>query len=157
MVKLGALAWVLLVTACASRPVTAELADDRLVLPGERLNKGEYVRHYLLTTITSGEDLPFSTSHSFMLPAPRKVWVGIFARTPSIWTIAPAGIQVVERKPDFPEFIHGGCDAVNVVADAYTGETLGSWCNVDDRQSFEGAVDRIPIFIPDGSPLRETS
>lgn len=155
MAKLSALALVLLVAACAPKPISAELADERVVLPDERLNKSDYVRHYLLTTIMSDTDLPVSTSHSFLLPVSRQVWVGIFARTPSVWTTAPAGMAIVERRQDFPEFVHGGCDAVNVVVDAHTGETLGSWCNVDNRQSLNGIPRRIPIYIPDGSPLRE--
>lgn len=156
MVKLFALTLVLLVAACAPNPVTAEFADERVVLPAEGLNKSDYVRYYLLATITSDTDLPVSTSHSLLLPEPREVWVGVFARTPSIWTTAPAGMQIVDRREAFPQFVHGGCDALNVVVDAHTGDTLGSWCNVDDRQSLDGIPRRIPIYVPEGSPLRET-
>ena len=147
------LAWAL--AACAPDLAPAETVDARVHLPDPRLKKDDYVRYYLRATITSDVDLPFSTSHSFLLPAPREVWVGVYARTPSIWTTAPAGMHVVEQREDFPEFVHGGCEAVNVVVDAYTGETLGSWCNLDDRQSFDGIPRRVPTYIPDGSPLRE--
>lgn len=132
-----------------------ETVDARVHLPDARLKKEDYVRYYLLTTITSDADLPLSTLYSFSLTAPRDVWVAVYARTPSIWTTAPAGMHIVEQPQDFPQFVHGGCEAVNVVADASTGETLGSWCNVDDRPSIDGMPRRLPTYIPDGSPLQE--
>ena len=156
MAKLPALTLICALAACAANPVPAESVDDRVHLPDARLKKDDYVRYYLRATITSDADLPFTTSHSFLLPAPRDVWVAVYARTPSIWTTAPAGMTIVERRQDFPEFVHGGCEAVNVVVDAHTGETLGSWCNFDDRENFDGIPRRIPTYIPDGSPLRET-
>ena len=152
MVKLLVLVLVLMVGACAPRPLTAELVDDRVVLPSQDINKSVYVRHYLLMIIVSDEDLPFTTSHSFMLSAPREVWVGVYAQTGSFWTSAPAGLEIVSRREDFPEFVHGGCEIVNVVADAHTGETLGSWCNVDNR-SEDGPTRPIPYYIPAHSPL----
>lgn len=157
MAKLSSTLFVLAVAACAPNTVTPEIVDARAILPATGLNKGDYVRYYMLTTVANDEDLPFTTSHSFVLQEHREVWVAVYARTPSIWTAAPAGMQIVKRREDFPEFVHGGCDAVNVVVDAQTGETLGSWCNVDDRQNFDGIPRRIPTYIPDGSPLRETS
>lgn len=156
MARLPALTLILALAACAPHPVPAATVDARVRLPEERLKKDDYVRYYLRARIASDTDLPFSTSHSFLLPAPRDVWVAVYVRTPGIWTAAPAGMHIVERRQDFPEFVHGGCEAVNVVVDAHTGETLGSWCNVDDRQSFDGLPRPIPTYIPDGSPLRET-
>lgn len=156
MAKLPGLALIWALAACAPYPVPAETVDARVRLPDAGLRKDDYVRYYLRATITSDTDLPFSTSHSFLISAPRDVWVAVYARTPSIWTAAPAGIYTVERRQDFPEFVHGGCETVNVVADAHTGETLGSWCNVDDRESVDGLPRRVPTYIPDGSPLRET-
>lgn len=152
MAKLFAFALIFMVAACAPRAVTAQLVDDRVVLPSQDINKSFYVRHYLLMTIVSDEDLPFTTSHSFMLSAPRDVWVGVYARTDSFWTSGPAGLEIVSRREDFPEFVHGGCEIVNVVADAHTGETLGSWCNVDNR-SEDVAKRPIPYYIPAHSPL----
>lgn len=157
MAKLAALSFTLALAACAPNSMPAETVDARVFLPDARVKKGDYVRYYLLATITSDADLPFTTSHSFLLPAPRDVWVAVYARTPSVWTTAPAGMHIVQKRQDFPEFVHGGCDAVNVVVDAHTGQTLGSWCNVDDRENFDGIPRRIPTYIPDGSPLRETS
>ena len=157
MAKLPALTLIWALAACAPHPVPAKTVDARVRLPDARIKKGDYVRYYLLSTITSDADLPFSSSHSFLLPEPREVWVAVYARTPSIWTTAPAGMHIVEKRQDFPEFVHGGCDAVNVVVDAHTGGTLGSWCNVDDRENPDGIPRRIPTYIPDGSPLRETS
>ena len=154
MAKLSAIALALTVTACAPNALTPEIVDARVVLPDRRLNKSDYVRHYLLTTITSDADLPFTTLHSFTLPEPRVVWVGAYARTPSVWTTSPADLHVVERREQFPEFVHGGCEAVNIVADAYTGETLGSWCNVDDGPPVGGMPRRLPFYLPPHSPLR---
>lgn len=153
--KLSTLTLIWALAACAQYPVPAEAVDARFHLPDAGLKKDDYVRYYLRATITSDADLPFSTSHSFLLPEPREVWVAVYARTPSVWTTAPAGMHIVEKRQDFPEFVHGGCDAVNVVVDAHTGKTLGSWCNVDDRENFDGMPRRIPSYIPDGSPLRE--
>ncbi len=154
MAKLFALVLVLMAAACAPRPVAAELVDDRVVLPSREINKSDYVRHYLLTTIVSDEDLPFTTLHSFTLSAPRDVWVGVYARAYSPWTSSSGRLEIVERREDFPEFVHGGCEIVNVVADAHTGETLGSWCNVDNR-SEDVATRPIPYYIPAHSPLGE--
>jgi len=155
MVKLSACVLVLMVAACAPTTVTPETVDARAVLPGD-LDRRHYVRHYLLTTVASDEDLPFTTTHSFVLPEPRRVWVGAYARTPGFWTGTAPGIRVVERREEFPEFVHGGCGVVNVVADAYTGETLASWCNVDGGPPENGMPHRTPTYIPDGSPFRET-
>ena len=157
MAKRAALSFTLALAACAPNAIPAETVDARVFLPDARIKKGDYVRYYMLATITSDADLPFSTSHSFLMPEPREVWVAVYARTPSVWTTAPAGMHIVEKRQDFPEFVHGGCDAVNVVVDAHTGETLGSWCNVDDRENLDGMPRRIPTYIPDGSPLREAS
>jgi len=156
MAKLPALTLIWALAACAPYPVPAETVDAHVHLPDAGLNKDDYARYYLRATITGDTDLPFTTSHSFQIPAPRDVWVAVYARTLSIWTDGPAGIHIVERRQEFPEFVHGGCEIVNVVADAHTGETLGSWCNVDDRESADGSPLRVPNFIPDGSPLRET-
>lgn len=153
MAKLSRLALVLMVAACAPKTVTPETVDARAVLPGD-LDKRHYVRHYLLTTVASDEDLPFTTAHSFVLPASRLVWVGAYARTPSVWTDSAPGVQVVQRREKFPEFVHGGCDVVNVVADAFTGETLASWCNVDESPLENGMPRALPVYLPAHSPLQ---
>jgi hypothetical protein len=153
MAKLSGVELVLMAAACASGTVTPETVDARAVLP-DGLNKKDYVRHYLQMTVASDEDLPFTTSHSFALSEPRVVWVGAYARTPSVWTDSAPGVQVVERREQFPEFVHGGCDVVNVVSDAFTGETLASWCNVDDGPPVNGLPRALPIYLPAQSPLR---
>lgn len=153
MTKLSAAALALTIAACAPSGVTPTTVDARAVLP-DGLLKSDYVRHYLLTTITSEADLPFTTSHGFTLPKARLVWVGVYVRTPSVWTTSPAGMHVVERKEDFPEVFHGGCDVVNIVADAHSGETLGSWCNVDDGAGENGTPRPVPQHLPAHSPLR---
>ena len=133
---------------------SSEIADARAVLPDQGLSKDQYVRYYMRTTISSDEDLPFTTSLSFSLAAPRAVWLGVYVRSPSIWTRAPAGMQVVVRREHFPEYVHGGCEVVNIVADAETGETLGSWCNIDDGPTTWGRLTQVPSYFPVHSPLR---
>lgn len=152
MAKLSGIALVLMAAAYAPGAVTPETVDARAVLP-DGLDKSHYVRQYLLTTVASDEDLPFTTSHSFVLPEPRLVWVGAYARTPSVWTDSAPGIQVVERREQFPEFVQGGCEVVNVVSDAFTGETLASWCNVDDGPPVNRMPRALPIYLPAHSPL----
>jgi hypothetical protein len=154
MVPLLAMILALVVPASAGTPATSEIADARAMLPDPRLSKDQYVRYYLRATIRSDEDLPFTTSGSFSLAAPRAVWLGVYVRTPSIWTNAPAGIHVVATPSQFPEFVHGGCAVVNIVADAETGETLGSWCNIDDGPPLNGMPTPLPSYFPVHSPLR---
>lgn len=147
------LAIALVLNAPTSVGATAEVVDSRSVLPELHIRKDQYVRYFMRATIRSDEDLPFTTSGTFSLGAPRDVWLGVFVRTPSIWTKAPAGMHVVTRRDQFPEFVHGGCSVVNLVADASTGQTLGSWCNVVGGP-VHGRPATIPTFFPDRSPLR---
>lgn len=154
MVALFASCLVLAGATSAPLSATAGRVEARAVLPGEKLSKDRYVRYYLRTTITSDADLPFTTSGSFTLPAPRKVWLGIYVQTPSIWTTSPPGVRVVERREQFPEFVHGGCQVVNMVADADTGATLASWCNVDDGPPVNGRPRAIPTYFAPNSPFR---
>jgi hypothetical protein len=137
---------------CAQHNASAEMVDARAVLPGKGLKKNEFVRHYMLVSVKSlDRDLPFTfLSATGELPASRTVWVGVFARTPSVWTNAPAGAHVVQERSQFPEYVHGGCLAINLVADTRTGETLSSWCNPDDSQ--DGPVP-IPSYSAKGSPF----
>src|SRR5688572_25513809 len=154
MAPLLAMILALASPASAGIPSTPELADVRAVLPDQRLSKHQYVRYYLRATIKSDEDLPFTTAGSFSLAAPREVWLGVFVRTPSLWTNAPAAVHAVASRKQFPELVHGGCAVVNVVADAETGETLGSWCNVDDGPPVKGMPAPLPTYFPVHSPLR---
>ena len=133
---------------------TPEIADVRAVLPDRDLSKNQYARFYLRATIRTDADLPFTTSGSFNLGAPRMVWLGMYVRTPSLWTSASAGVHVVASREQFPEFVHGGCAVVNVIADADTGETLGSWCNIDDGAPTNGALTPLPTYFPAHSPFR---
>ena len=154
MAPLLAMILALFAPLSVEAPVTAQIADARAVLPDQRLMKDQYVRYWLRATISSDEDLPFTTSGSFNLATPRMVWLSVYVRTPSIWTSAPAGLRVVDRRQQFPEFVHGGCGVVNIVADANTGETLGSWCNIDDRVPVNGVPTPLPAYFPPNSPLR---
>ena len=144
------IAFALASTTSARSPIQSRLSaaavDARVHLPGG-LKATQYARYYLLKTIRGEQDLPFSTSFSFKLREPLEVWLALFIKTPSVFSSDPPGLQVVEDPRKFPEVVHGGCVAVNVVADARTGATLGSWCNVS------GVPGPSPGYLPSGSPL----
>jgi len=144
----------LVAPATAETYTPAENADARAVLPDPGLSKEHYARYYLRAVIRTDDDLPFTTSGSFTLRAPRTVWLGEYVRTPSSWTTEPAGVRVVGKREQFPEFVHGGCSVVNIVSDAETGVTLGSWCNIDDSSPAGGAPTLLPTYFPPQSPLR---
>lgn len=154
MAPVFAMILALFAPAPASMLATPEIVDARAVLPDHRLSKEQYARYYLRAVIRTDEDLPFTTTSPFSLRAPRTVWVGVYVRTHSLWTNEPAGIHVVATREQFPEFVHGGCGVVNIVADADTGETLGSWCNIDDSSPVNGALTPLPTYFPAHSPLR---
>jgi hypothetical protein len=153
MAPLLAMILALLGPTPAEARATPEIADARAVLPDQNLSRKQYIRYYMLATVSSDEDLPFTTSGSFNLGAPRTVWLGVYVRTPSLWTRAPAGMHVVAERKQFPEFVHGGCAIVNIIADSTTGETLGSWCNMDSGAP-TGAPTPLPTYFPAHSPLR---
>ena len=154
MVPLFAMILALVVPAPAWMRATPEIADAHAVLPDHRLSKEQYARYYLRAVIRTDADLPFTTAGSFSLGAPRTVWLGVYVRVPSLWSNEPAGMRVVAKREQFPAFVHGGCAVVNIVADADTGETLGSWCNIDDGSPVNGTLVSLPTYFPAHSPLR---
>jgi hypothetical protein len=140
-------------TACSAPPPSVEQVDDRAILPAAGLKKTDYVRHYRLTTLRDADALPFTTTSSpAKLDKPLKVWIAVYARTPSVWTDAPARLHVVAAGDALPEYVHGGCQVVNLIADAATGETLSSWCNIDDSQPGD-QLTPIPHFTAKDSPF----
>lgn len=148
---------LILLGAC--QPPPHKRVDDLAVLPDEAMSKSDYARFYALIELKTDEDLPFTTTHTFTLDTPRQVWVGVFtddveitADTPRI-PLPSSGAIRIEALEDFPRIFHGGCHVVNLVADAQTGETLASWCNVDDRPS--ASLSRVPYYFTENSPLRE--
>jgi hypothetical protein len=143
--------------AASSPPaqLSAALVDTKVILPKGVPDRAYYVRYYLLKTIRTTEDLPFTTSPEFELAKPRLVWLALFIRTPSIFTSAPATVREIAGAQQFPQVVHGGCVAVNTVVDARTGATLGSWCNVVDVPTSNGRPRRIPTYMPRGSPIHD--
>ena len=141
-------------TACSEAVATARSVDDHAILPASAGSKSNFRRAYMLMTARDLDDLPFTTGGGpERLTTPRKVWVGVFVRTPSVWTSAPRGIQIVAQRDQFPQYVHGGCAVVNLVADASSGETLSSWCNIDDGATSGGPA-AIPSYFAKGSPFR---
>lgn len=140
-------------TACSTPEPPVAKVDAQAILPAADLKKTDFVRYYMLTTVRDGDELPFTTSGAPpKLDAPRTVWVAVFVRTPSVWTSAPAGIHLVRGRDRFPEYVHGGCEVVNLIADAHTGRTLSSWCNVDLGVSSDRPTP-IPHFSAENSPF----
>ena len=139
-------------SAAAPAKESAAIADARALLPKEAPPKERYVRYYLLKTIRNDGDLPFTTSTSFRLPRPRRVWVAVFVLSKT--GAGPTALRVLRNASQMPQVVHGGCQAVNLVADAVTGETLGSWCNIDDGPPVNGMPPPLPVYVPSGSPFR---
>ena len=67
----------LVAPATAETYTPAENADARAVLPDPGLSREHYARYYLRAVIRTDDDLPFTTSGSFTLRAPRTVWLGV--------------------------------------------------------------------------------
>lgn len=104
-------------------PEYPTLAPDR-ARPLDR-----YVRYYTVVTLSSEEDLPFTTIDSSWDAAGfagRRI-VGVLA-LPDI-VQRPAGI-VINRTGQLPQIVHGGCSTVNVVYDPEAGRLVSAWCNV---------------------------
>lgn len=121
--------------------------DTRAVLPQGAAAKDRYVRRYLLTNVMIGDDTRyFTTQTDFAFDVPRQVWIGVYSLEGSLNERGRPGMHVVSKPDDMPEFVHGGCDTVNLVADADTGETLASWCNIDDRPAPNGMPRPLPEF-----------
>lgn len=140
-------------TACSAPEPGVAQVDAQAILPAADLRKADFVRHYMLMTVRDGDELPFTTSgEPPKLDSPRRIWVAVFVRTPSVWTSAPAGVRLVGKRDQFPEYFHGGCQVVNLISDAATGKTLSSWCNFDDRVSGDKPIP-IPHFSAGNSPF----
>lgn len=149
----GAYASLSLAACSTPEPPVAQV-DAQAILPSAGLNKSDFVRHYMSMTVRDGDELPFTTSgEPPKLDAPRRVWVAVFVRTPSIWTAAPAGVHLVRERDQFPEYFHGGCQVVNLIADATTGKTLSSWCNIDTGVPSD-RLTPVPHFNAEDSPFR---
>jgi hypothetical protein len=152
-----AFAWAgataLQVDAAPVRAVSADRVDARAVLPGEASPKAAYVRYYQLKTIRDDNDTPFTTSSGFRLAHARRVWLAIFVLPIQVAPGEVPGIHVVSRATEIPQPVHGGCVAVNLIAEAATGETLASWCNITDGPPVNGMPPPLPVYLPNGSPF----
>ena len=111
--------------------------EDYLRMPVGARPAREYIRYYSIVTPKTEDDLPFTT----LIEPPQVPWgtpvvLGVFVQrgTGDLWGIKgePRAIIAPDAKK-LPNLVHGGCSVVNVVADPHTEQTLGSWCNVDDR------------------------
>jgi hypothetical protein len=112
-------------------PTVIRKLEAMLVLPrgAERLER--YTRYYAVARADTADDLPFSTIlDGVHVRKGQPLVLGIFA-LPNKWTLSSAGAQIV-RLSAFPQFVHGGCWAVNVVYDPVHERLLGVWCNVAD-------------------------
>lgn len=138
---------------CQPKPGSAASADAQAILPVGTFAKERYARSYLLAHVESTEDTPyFTTSEEFELSRPKRVWAAVYVLAEPHSATKRAGLQVHARPEQMPIAFHGGCEVVNLVADARTGETLASWCNVTSTGS-DKPLQRIPRFRNPSSPF----
>jgi hypothetical protein len=138
---------------CKPEQGSAASVDAQAMLPTGALAKDRYARSYLLADVKSTEDTPyFTTSEDFDLAEPRRVWVAVYVLPEPLLETERPGIQVHTRAEQMPMVFHGGCGVVNLVADARSGETLASWCNVESTPP-DGPLQRIPRFRNASSPF----
>ena len=124
-------------TVSAVEPLDAkrvERLDRSAVLPAAAHPRDAYVRYYMQKKVRSEGDLPFTTTTEVPSLKPGEVVLGLYVLPEQIWGVpGPPRLVIADGRSPWPSFFHGGCDVVNVVMDARTGKTLGSWCNVDDH------------------------
>lgn len=137
--------------AAAQAAVSAKFVDSHAVLPPGAAPKQSYSRYYLFGVVRSADDLPFTTIGPVNLHHPRAVWMAVFARFRGP---GHGHLQVVTNTAAMPQVVHGGCLAVNLVADAKTGVTLASWCNISEGPPVNGMPPRLPEYHRKGSPFR---
>jgi hypothetical protein len=132
--------------APASPPVS--VVDAQAVLPDGALPKERYVRRYSLREVRIGDDTPyFTTQGVFAHLGTRRVWVAVYTLSGDDAGQHQPGVVVLSEDEAMPMVFHGGCRAVNLVADPDDGQTLASWCNVDDRPTADGSPRAVPSFI----------
>lgn len=137
---------------CKPKEGSAASVDAQAILPAGAFAKDQYTRSYLLADVKSTEDTPyFTTSEDFELAQPRRVWVAVYVLPDPLLETERLGLQVHTRAEQMPMAFHGGCGVVNLVADARSGETLASWCNVES--TFPNQPRRIPRFNNPSSPF----
>lgn len=127
--------------------VSAQVVDRRAVLPKGAHPKTSYSRYYLLAYVRDDGDVPFTLTSAFNLSQRRKVWMGIFDAD------GRGGFHRVASAKDMPQVFHGGCEIVNLIADADTGETIESWCNSTDAPLVNGMPPPLPHYSRRGSPF----
>ncbi len=107
--------------------------EFQLRLPPGAAALPDYTRWYTMVRFKTIYDLPFSTIRpDVRIRAGEPVVLGIFARHGGVWHVGPPSSRIV-APARFPQFVHGGCDAVNVIYSSVQDKILGVWCNVDDR------------------------
>jgi hypothetical protein len=113
-------------------PTVVRKLEAMLVLPRGAEELERYMRYYAEARADTADDLPFSTIlDGVHVRKGQPLVLGIFA-LPNKWTQSSAGAQIVKLSA-FPQFVHGGCWAVNVVYDPVHERLLGVWCNVADN------------------------
>ncbi|WP_332659722.1 hypothetical protein [Brevundimonas sp.] len=118
------------------------------VLPDGALPKERYVRRYSLREVHIGDDTPyFTTQGGFDFVEPRRVWVAVYTLAGDGDEKRQPGLVVLSGDEAMPMVFHGGCAVVNLVADPDDGQTLASWCNVDDRPVADESPRATPWFI----------
>ena len=112
--------------------------DGKVALPVGAHPLEEYIRYYASADIQTQDDLPFTSMRGDFKVKPGELVLGILVLPGEFGIDGVPGVRVAETVADLPYAVHGGCRAVNVVADS-DGEMLGSWCNVDQETALPPA------------------
>ena len=113
-------------------PAVVQKLEATLSLPKGAEPLDHYARFYTATRAGAVDNLPFSTIYDGVrLREGQPLVLGILV-LPDKWEPLPTGTRIVKLS-EFPQFVHGGCWAVNVVYDPVREQMVGTWCNYDDR------------------------
>lgn len=104
--------------------------DEMIQLPAKSHPRGSYIRYYVSADMQTRDDLPFTSMRDDFDLNPGRFIIGMIVLPGAFDVLGAPGVRVVQSVADLPYAVHGGCRAVNIVADL-DGHTVGSWCNVD--------------------------
>ena len=102
----------------------------------------------MLREISADEDAPYFTPQGvFQFFEPRRFWVAVYTLRGDEDEKHPPGLVVLSKDEEMPMVFHGGCTVVNLIADPDDGQTLASWCNIDDRPTADGSPRRLSTLV----------
>ncbi|WP_312165788.1 hypothetical protein [Phenylobacterium sp.] len=108
----------------------ADRIDSMIQLPAGAHPRESYIRYYLSADVQTGDDLPFTSMRDDFEFTPGRLIIGMLVLPGEFGVGGEPSVRVVQSASELPYAVHGGCRAVNILADL-NGHTLGSWCNID--------------------------